>query len=125
MLLHGVVSKALGALMLVAAVSSVGLPVSPASAVVVYATALGASMITIVPGGVGTVEGSTAALLVASGASLAAATLAVVLFRFFDLLVPVLTGALAARRRGLPAPIESLPAPVESLPAPMVLVAAA
>ena len=31
-------------------------------------------------------------------ARLAAATLAVVLFRFFDLIVPVVTGAVAARR---------------------------
>jgi hypothetical protein len=77
-------------------------------------------MITIVPGGVGTVEGSTAALLVASGASVAAATLSVVLFRFFDLLVPVITGALAARR-----PVEPAPAPVEALPAPPVAALAA
>ncbi len=121
LLLHGVASKMLGALMLVAAVASVGLPVSPAGAIVIYATALAASMVTIVPGGVGTVEGSTAALLVASGASVAAATLAVVLFRFFDLLVPVITGALAARRPPEPplAAIELLPA------APAALAAAA
>lgn len=127
LLLHGVASKALGALMLIAALSSVGVPVSASGAVVVYATALGASMVTIVPGGVGTVEGSTAALLVASGASLAAATLAVVLFRFFDLLVPVCIGAVAARRRDEPAPtpVESLPQLVESLPEPVALVAAA
>lgn len=97
LLLHGVASKVLGALMLAAAVAAVGLPVDSSGAIIVYATALAASMVTIVPGGVGTVEGSTAALLVASGAALAPATLAVVLFRCFDLLMPVAAGAVAAK----------------------------
>lgn len=99
LLAHGVASKVLGALMLATAVSAVGVPVGSAEAIVIYATALAASMVTIVPGGVGTVEGSTTALLVASGAALAPATLAVVLFRCFDLLMPVGAGALAARGR--------------------------
>lgn len=130
LLLHGVASKMLGALMLVAAVASVGLPVSPAAAVVVYATALGASMVTIVPGGVGAVEGSTTALLVASGVSVASATLAVVLFRFFDLLMPVVSGAFAARGRfpSVPEPeaaaaTEPLPEHVEPTPAPVLATA--
>jgi uncharacterized membrane protein YbhN (UPF0104 family) len=119
-LLHGVASKILGALMLVAAVAAVGLPVSPTAAVLVYATALGASMVTIVPGGVGTVEGSTTALLVASGAPTASAALAVLVFRFFDLLVPVVVGAAVARSRREPDPSPSEPAA-----APVALAAAA
>lgn len=110
LLAHGVASKALGALMLAAAVAAVGLPVTSSGAIVVYATALAASMVTIVPGGVGTVEGSTTALLVASGAALAPATLAVVLFRGFDLLMPVAAGAVVARGR-LRAPAEAVDGP--------------
>ncbi len=120
MFLHGVASKALGALMLVVAVAAVGLPIGPAGAVIVYATALGASMVTIVPGGVGAVEGSATALLVASGAPLGSAALAVLVFRFFDLLVPVIVGALAARGR-----VEPEPLPVEPSAPPLAIVAAA
>jgi uncharacterized membrane protein YbhN (UPF0104 family) len=98
LLLHAVLSKVLGALALAAAVTAVGLPVDAAGALVIYATALAASMLTIVPGGVGTVEASTAVLLVGAGATAGAAALAVALFRLYDLWVPVLTGAAAARR---------------------------
>jgi uncharacterized membrane protein YbhN (UPF0104 family) len=118
-LFHGVMSKALGAVTLAAAVAAVGLPLSVSAAVVVYATALAASMVTIVPGGLGAVEGSTTALLVASGAPMASAALAVALFRFFDLVLPVLTGALAARGglRSPTAPIGALPQPLALAPA--------
>lgn len=98
LLMHAVLSKLLGALALVMAVNAVGLPVDAAGALVVYATALAASMLTIVPGGLGTVEASTAALLIGAGATAGAAALAVALFRLFDLWVPVITGAAVARR---------------------------
>jgi uncharacterized membrane protein YbhN (UPF0104 family) len=111
MMLHAVASKALGALMLAAAVTAAGLPISTSGAVVVYATALAASMVTIVPGGFGAVEGSTAALLLAAGASAGAAALAVALFRLFDLWVPVLTGALAARGELRPPDAPAAPRP--------------
>lgn len=97
LLLHAVASKALGALMLAAAVAAIGLPVSAPTAVVIYATALAASMVTVVPGGFGVVEGSTVALLIGAGATAGAAALAVALFRLFDLWLPVLGGAAAAR----------------------------
>jgi uncharacterized protein (TIRG00374 family) len=98
LLVHAVLSKLLGALALTAAIASVGLPIDAAGALVIYATALAASMLTIVPGGIGTVEASTAALLIGAGATAGAAALAVALFRVFDLWLPVLTGAAAARR---------------------------
>jgi uncharacterized membrane protein YbhN (UPF0104 family) len=98
LLLHAVLSKLLGALALTAAVTAVGLPVDAAGALVIYATALAASMLTIVPGGVGTVEASTAALLIGAGATAGAAAVAVALFRLFDLWLPVITGAAVARR---------------------------
>jgi uncharacterized membrane protein YbhN (UPF0104 family) len=98
LLFHAVLSKVLGAIALAAAVAAVGLPVSAAGALVIYATALAASLLTIVPGGIGTVEASTTALLIGAGATAGAAALAVALFRLFDLWLPVLTGAAVARR---------------------------
>lgn len=98
LLLHAVVSKVLGALALAAAIMAVGLPITAASALVIYATALAASLLTIVPGGIGTVEASTTAMLIGAGATAGAAALAVALFRLFDLWLPVLTGAAVARR---------------------------
>ena len=74
------------------------LPITAAGALVIYATALAASLLTIVPGGIGTVEASTTALLIGAGATAGAAALAVALFRLFDLWLPVLTGAAVARR---------------------------
>jgi len=112
LMLHAVLSKLLGALALAAAIAAVGLPISAAGALIIYATALAASLLTIVPGGIGTVEASTTALLIGAGATAGAAALAVALFRLFDLWLPVLTGAAVARRdarRELRAP-ESEPA---------------
>ena len=102
LLLHAVVSKVLGALALAAAIMAVGLPITAASALVIYATALAASLLTIVPGGIGTVEASTTAMLIGAGATAGAAALAVALFRLFDLWLPVLTGAAVARRDAAP-----------------------
>ncbi len=126
LLFHAVASKTIGASMLIAAVVAVGLPISVSGAVVIYATALAASMVAIVPGGFGAVEGSIAALLLASGATAGAATLAVALFRLFDLWLPVLTGAVAARgqlRATGPHGPEVPPAPA-SAPSPTLMPAA-
>lgn len=51
----------------------------------------------LVPAGVGAVEASTSALLVAAGTSLGGTAVAVGRFRVFDVWIPVLVGALAAR----------------------------
>ena len=48
---------------------AVGLPITAAGALVIYATALAASLLTIIPGGIGTVEASTTALLIGAGAT--------------------------------------------------------
>ena len=69
LMLHAVLSKLLGALALAAAIIAVGLPITAAGALVIYATALAASLLTIVPGGIGTVEASTTALLIGAGAT--------------------------------------------------------
>ncbi|MDJ0767777.1 MAG: lysylphosphatidylglycerol synthase transmembrane domain-containing protein [Ilumatobacter sp.] len=94
---HAVASKCLGALMLAAAAAAVGLPVTVVSALAVYATALASSVVSIVPGGLGTVEASTASLLIASGASVGAAAVAVALFRLLDLWMPLLAGMVMGR----------------------------
>lgn len=106
---HAALSKLLGAMMLATAMMASGLATTMIDALLIYAAVLAASMVTIVPGGFGTVEGSMAALLLASGATAGAAALAVGLFRLFDLWLPVLTGAAAARlklrgRQPSPAP---------------------
>jgi uncharacterized protein (TIRG00374 family) len=91
------VSKLLGASMLLAAMGAAGLPPSPSEALVIYATVLATSMVSIVPGGVGVVEGSTAGLLIAAGAPAGSAALAVALFRLFDLWFPLLVGGAMTR----------------------------
>jgi uncharacterized protein (TIRG00374 family) len=93
---HAVAAKALGAAMLFAAALAVHVPIGPTVALAAYATALLASMASITPGGLGAVEASTTALLVAAGAGVDRAAVAVALFRIFDLWIPVLAGALAA-----------------------------
>lgn len=95
---HAVASKCLGAGMLGTAAAAAGLSVTLATALVIYATALAASIVSIVPSGVGTVEASTASLLVASGATVGSAALAVALFRLLDTGVPLLAGAVLSRR---------------------------
>lgn len=94
---HAVLGKLLGAGLLAASLAATGLDVGATDALVVYATALAASMVAIVPGGVGVVEGSLVALLVADGAAAGPAALAVAVFRALDLWLPVLAGVIAAR----------------------------
>ena len=90
---HAIASKVLGASMLMAAAHAAGIPLSVATAVVIYATALAASFVSIVPGGVGVVEASTGAMLISNGAPVPAAVLAVAVFRILDLWLPVMAGA--------------------------------
>jgi len=94
---HALSDKALGATMLLCAVTAVSHHLGPTDVIVIYAAALATSMVSLVPAGVGVVEASTGALLVATGAPLSIAALAVGLFRVFDIWIPVAAGALAAR----------------------------
>lgn len=95
---HAIASKALGAMMLMAATHAAGAPISVASAIVIYATALAASLVSIIPAGVGVVEASTAAMLIGTGTPVPVAALSVALFRIFDLWLPVATGAFIGRK---------------------------
>jgi uncharacterized membrane protein YbhN (UPF0104 family) len=94
---HCVLGKVLGAAMLAVALVAAGVRTDPTEILVVYATALAACLVSILPGGIGAVEGSTMAVLVAGGADPAAAVLAIGLFRAFDLWLPLLVGAALAR----------------------------
>lgn len=95
--MHAIVSKLLGAAMLLAAAEAIGLPVSVATALLIYTSVLVAALFSIVPGGLGMVEATAAALFVSAGAPLALAVAAVALFRIFDLWIPVAAGAIAGR----------------------------
>lgn len=94
---HAVASKALGATMLMLAAMATGARVDIVDLIVVYATALAASTVSLLPGGLGAVEASTAALLVSRGVEWDRAMSAVAVFRVFDLWLPVLVGAVVAR----------------------------
>lgn len=84
--------------MLMAATHAAGAPISVASAIVIYATALAASLVSIIPAGVGVVEASTGAMLIGIGIPLPVAALSVALFRIFDLWLPVVAGAFIGRK---------------------------
>lgn len=96
-LVHAILSKMLGAAMLLAAASATGLPISVTGVMLIYTTALVAALFSVVPGGLGMVEATTAAMFVSSGAPLALAVVAVALFRIFDLWIPVVAGAVIGR----------------------------
>jgi len=95
---HAVASKALGAAMLLAAAVAAGVPLSPTGAIVIYAAALAASFVSILPAGVGVVEASVGAMFAATGAPVAVAVVAVALYRIFDLWLPVGVGAFLGRK---------------------------
>jgi uncharacterized membrane protein YbhN (UPF0104 family) len=96
-LAHAVASKALGALMLIAAASAAGVSLSLTAAIVIYATALTASSVAVTPSGIGVVEASTAAALLSGGVPLAEAALTVAFFRIFDVWIPVIAGTFLGR----------------------------
>ncbi len=94
---YAILSKVLGAMALFAAAAAAGVHLTVVTAMILYATALATSLVTIVPGGVGPVEASTAAMLVSLGAALPAAALTVALFRIFDMWLPVAAGGYLGR----------------------------
>ncbi len=97
LVLHSLAAKLLGAAVLAASMVAAGTALDVRLAVIVYALALMAATASLLPGGVGPVEASMGALLVAQGVPGAAALAVVVTFRFFDLWLPVAAGLLAVR----------------------------
>lgn len=100
-LLHSLGSKLIGASMLLASVVAVGETANPGTVLVIYSTALLASVASVSPGGVGAVEVSMVAVLVGSGVEFGAAVVIVALFRLLDLWLPLAAGGTATliRRR--------------------------
>lgn len=96
-LAHAVVSKLLGAGMLLAGASAADLPIPVTGVLLIYTTALVTALLSILPGGLGLVEATTAAMFVSAGAPLGVAVVAVALYRVFDLWIPVVTGAVVGR----------------------------
>jgi len=125
MLIHALLAKILGAMALFAAAAAADVRITVLTAVIIYASALATSLVSIVPGGVGPVEAESAAMMVSLGAALPAAVLAVALFRLFDMWIPVILGAWLGRhelRRQLPVHAEQeLPIVLVSAPVPAVV----
>lgn len=96
--LHSLTAKMLGAAVLAASMAAAGTKLDLQLAVIVYALALVAATASFLPGGMGTVEASMGALLVAHGVAPPNALAIVVTFRFFDLWLPVILGLMAVRR---------------------------
>ncbi len=99
---HSLIAKLLGAVILGASIAATGVHLNVPLALTVYALALVASAVSLLPGGLGTVEASMGALLAGHGLPAPTALAVVLTFRFFDLWLPVAIGALAVRgvRRG-------------------------
>lgn len=117
-LIHAVISKTLGVGMLFAAAMATGLPISIPGVLLIYTTGLVAALFSVLPGGLGMVEATTAALLVSGGAPVALAVVVVALYRVFDLWIPVAVGAVFGRndfKRTKPASAHVTPAQPRTL----------
>jgi uncharacterized membrane protein YbhN (UPF0104 family) len=96
-LAHAVAAKLLGAGILAASIAATGSRVGYGRALTIYALALIASTVSMLPGGIGAVEASMSVLLIASGVAAPTAIAAVLTFRLLDLWFPLLVGLVAAR----------------------------
>jgi uncharacterized protein (TIRG00374 family) len=94
---HAVALEALGTFELWAVMLSVGAGRSLVTALVAYAVSVLFTIVGIFPGGLGFVEVSLGAALASFGATTAKATAAVVLYRLFEMWIPVAIGAGAAQ----------------------------
>ena len=95
-LAHGWALEALGIVELWAVMGAVGAGGSLVTAVVAYSVSVLFAIVGFLPGGLGFVEVSLAAVLVSFGAPAATATAAVVLYRIFEMWLPMVLGAGAA-----------------------------
>jgi uncharacterized membrane protein YbhN (UPF0104 family) len=95
---HGVILEVIGVVELFAAMSAVGLHLGWVVALVGYAIAVLFAIVSILPAGLGFVELSLGAVLIGYGAPVAAASAAVVVFRLFEMWVPLAIGGVCLRR---------------------------
>ena len=93
---HGLALQVIEVAMLWAVVSAVGAGGSPVTALVAYSAAVLFSIVGLLPGGIGMVEVSVGAVLLSSGVAGPTAAAAVLLYRLFDLWLPIVLGAVAA-----------------------------
>jgi uncharacterized membrane protein YbhN (UPF0104 family) len=77
---------------------AVGIHALPALALVAYAVSVLFTIVGILPAGLATVELSMTAVLVSSGVVASTAAAAVILYRLFELWLPLGVGSLCARR---------------------------
>lgn len=94
---HAVTAKLLGAGVLAASLAATGASISVTNALMVYALALIAATVGILPGGIGAVEASMTAILSSFGIAAPIAIAAVLTFRVLDLWFPLGVGLVAAR----------------------------
>jgi len=95
---HALALEVIGVLMLAAVLRAVGAPASPTVALVGYAVSVLFAIVGVLPSGLGFVEVSLTAVLVAYGAPVATAAAAVALYRVCELWLPAMAGVLVARR---------------------------
>jgi uncharacterized protein (TIRG00374 family) len=96
LLFTAIAGKVIGAATLLVVLVGLGVHLGLSTIVLVYALTLMASMIGPLPAGVGAAEASLGALLIAHGVATPTTAAAVLAFRFLDLWLPLLAGALAA-----------------------------
>ena len=96
--IHAMATEAIAVAILWACVRAVGATVSPLQLMVAYSVSGLFGIIGFLPGGLGFVEVSLSAVLVGFGTAGATAAAAVVLFRVFELWIPVVVGAALAHR---------------------------
>lgn len=96
--IHALATEAIAVAILWACVRAVGAAVGPLQLMVAYSVAGLFGIIGFLPGGLGFVEVSLSAVLVGFGTAGATATAAVLLFRVFELWIPVVVGGALAHR---------------------------
>ena len=97
-MIHSVATEAIAVGILWACARAVGAAVSPLQLMVAYSVAGLFGIIGFLPGGLGFVEVSLSAVLVGFGTAGTTAAAAVVLFRVFELWIPVVVGGALAHR---------------------------
>jgi uncharacterized membrane protein YbhN (UPF0104 family) len=97
-MIHALATEVIAVAILWSSAHAVGASVRPLDALVGYSVAGLFAIIGFLPSGFGFVEVSLGAVLVGYGAAAGTAAAAVLLFRVFELWLPVVIGAALARR---------------------------
>jgi uncharacterized membrane protein YbhN (UPF0104 family) len=97
-LAHALAVEGLGVILVWVSMEAVGIHARPALALVSYAVSVLFTIVGILPAGLATVELSMTAVLVSSGVVASTAAAAVILYRLFELWLPLGVGSLSARR---------------------------